>query len=83
MDSETLRIGRERLSRVFQYLEVLNQHRNPPKRRFVSSCGLCGLMEHEGERQRRYKTDVRPDTSETIEDEESPVKSRVSANPLK
>jgi very-short-patch-repair endonuclease len=32
MDLDSLRIGRERLSRVFQYLEALNQHRNPPKR---------------------------------------------------
>src|SRR5712664_1219463 len=32
MDMDSLRIGRERLSRVFQYLEALNQHRNPPNR---------------------------------------------------
>jgi very-short-patch-repair endonuclease len=32
MDLDSLRIARERLSRVFQYLEALNQHRNPPKR---------------------------------------------------
>src|ERR1700733_10075885 len=32
MDLDSLRIGRERLARVFQYLEALNQHRNPPKR---------------------------------------------------
>lgn len=32
MDPETLRIGRDRLSRVFHYLEALNQHRNPAKR---------------------------------------------------
>jgi very-short-patch-repair endonuclease len=32
MDLDSLRVGRERLSRVFQYLPALNQHRNPPKR---------------------------------------------------
>ena len=32
MDLDSLRIGRNRLSRVFQYLEALNQHRNPAKR---------------------------------------------------
>jgi very-short-patch-repair endonuclease len=32
MDLDYLRIARERLLRVFQYLEALNQHRNPPKR---------------------------------------------------
>ncbi len=29
MDSEKIRIGRERLIRVFEYLQALNQHRNP------------------------------------------------------
>src|SRR5580693_5781593 len=32
MDSETIRIGRDRLQRVFRYLEALNEHRNPAKR---------------------------------------------------
>lgn len=32
MDSETIRIGRDRLLRVFRYLEALNEHRNPVKR---------------------------------------------------
>jgi hypothetical protein len=32
MDLDLLRVGRERLSHVFQYLEALNQHRNPAKR---------------------------------------------------
>jgi very-short-patch-repair endonuclease len=32
MDTESSRIGRDRLTRVFQYLEALNQHRNPAKR---------------------------------------------------
>lgn len=31
MDLESLRIGRERLARVFRFLEALNQHRNPPR----------------------------------------------------
>ena len=32
MDSETIRMGRDRLLRVFRYLEALNEHRNPVKR---------------------------------------------------
>src|SRR5467141_3201985 len=32
MDAEKLRAGREKLTRVFRYLEALNQHRNPAKR---------------------------------------------------
>ena len=32
MDAEKLRVAREKITRVFRYLEALNQHRNPPKR---------------------------------------------------
>src|SRR5260370_16723329 len=32
MDAEKVRAGREKLTRVFRYLEALNQHRNPAKR---------------------------------------------------
>src|SRR5215471_12086680 len=32
MEPEKLRVGREKLTRVFRYLEALNQHRNPAKR---------------------------------------------------
>jgi very-short-patch-repair endonuclease len=32
VDSETIRMGRDRLLRVFRYLEALNEHRNPVKR---------------------------------------------------
>jgi hypothetical protein len=32
MDAEKLRIARDKLTRVFRYLEALNQHRNPAKR---------------------------------------------------
>jgi very-short-patch-repair endonuclease len=32
MDTEKLRVARDKLTRVFRYLEALNQHRNPAKR---------------------------------------------------
>src|SRR5260221_2898790 len=32
MTPDTLRIARDKLTRVFRYLEALNQHRNPPAR---------------------------------------------------
>ena len=32
MNPEKLRVAREKLTRVFRYLEALNQHRNPAKR---------------------------------------------------
>lgn len=32
LDTDTQRVAREKLTRVFRYLEALNQHRNPAKR---------------------------------------------------
>jgi hypothetical protein len=32
MDSDRLRIARDKLTRVFRYLEALDPHRNPAKR---------------------------------------------------
>src|SRR5580700_5953810 len=32
MNPEKLRVARDKLTRVFRYLEALNQHRNPAKR---------------------------------------------------
>lgn len=32
LDADTQRVARDRLTRVFRYLEALNQHRNPAKR---------------------------------------------------
>lgn len=32
LDSESFQIGRDRITRVFRYLEALNQHRNPARR---------------------------------------------------
>jgi hypothetical protein len=49
MDAEKLRIGREKLTRVFRYLEALNQHRNPAKRQLQEqpwSFWLRELPEH-------------------------------------
>jgi len=49
MDSEKLRIARDKLTRVFRYLEALNQHRNPAKRQIREqpwSLWLHGLPNH-------------------------------------
>ena len=49
MDAERLRVAREKLTRVFRYLEALNQHRNPAKRQLheqLWSLRLCDLPEH-------------------------------------
>ncbi|HKR33106.1 MAG TPA: AAA domain-containing protein, partial [Terriglobales bacterium] len=49
MDAEKLRIARDKLTRVFRYLEALNQHRNPAKRQVREqpwSFWLHDLPEH-------------------------------------
>jgi len=49
MDTEKLRVARDKLTRVFRYLEALNQHRNPAKRQIREqpwSFWLRDLPEH-------------------------------------
>jgi hypothetical protein len=49
MDAEKLRVSRDKLTRVFRYLEALNQHRNPAKRQIreqLWSFPLRDLPEH-------------------------------------
>jgi very-short-patch-repair endonuclease len=49
MSPEKLRVAREKLTRVFRYLEALNQHRNPAKRQIreqLWSLWLRDLPEH-------------------------------------
>ena len=49
MDAEKLRVAREKLTRVFRYLEALNQHRNPAKRQIREqpwSMALRDFPEH-------------------------------------
>src|SRR6266481_5775198 len=49
MDAEKFRLARDKLTRVFRYLEALNQHRNPAKRQFREQpwhLALRDLPEH-------------------------------------
>src|SRR5438105_1932947 len=49
MDADKLRIARDKLTRVFRYLEALNQHRNPAKRQIreqLWSLWLRNLPDH-------------------------------------
>src|SRR6266849_3738456 len=49
MDPDKLRIARDKLTRVFRYLEALNQHRNPAKRQLREqpwSLWMRDLPEH-------------------------------------
>src|SRR5260370_2003327 len=49
MNPEKLRVAREKLTRVFRYLEALNQHRNPAKRQIreqLWSLRLHDLPDH-------------------------------------
>ena len=65
MDRELLRVGRERLSRVFQYLEALNQHRNPAKRQIreqLWSLWLKDVPDHPSVRRGNPRTLAEPAT---------------------
>ena len=49
MDAEKLQVARDKLTRVFRYLEALNQHRNPAKRQIreqLWSFWLHNLPDH-------------------------------------
>ena len=49
MDPEKLRNARDKLTRVFQYLQALDQHRNPPRRKIHEqpwTLRLLDLPEH-------------------------------------
>src|ERR1700756_4746976 len=45
MDAEKLRVARDKLTRVFRYLEALNQHRNPAKRQIHEQAWSLWLRE--------------------------------------
>src|SRR6266850_84550 len=74
MDAAKLRIARDKLTRVFRYLEALNQHRNPAKRQLREqpwSLWLRDLPEHPAVRRGvakpgSLKTNV--GNSESVED---------------
>ncbi|HEY4816353.1 MAG TPA: AAA domain-containing protein [Candidatus Acidoferrum sp.] len=58
MDAEKLRIARDKLTRVFRYLEALNQHRNPAKRQIHEqpwSFWLRDLPDHPAVQRRAAK----------------------------
>ena len=59
MDADKLRVSREKLTRVFRYLEALNQHRNPAKRQLreqLWSLRLSDLPEHSSVQRGEVKT---------------------------
>jgi len=63
VDSETIRIGRDRLLRVFRYLEALNEHRNPVKRHIGEQLWtqrLKNLPDHPSIRKGASPTDESP-----------------------
>lgn len=68
VDTETLQIGRERLARIFRYLEALNQHRNPAKRQISEQpwvLWLRNLPVHPSTRKATF--DEYPNTNAEIE----------------
>lgn len=68
LDPETAQIGRERITRIFRYLEALNQHRNPAKRQISEQpwvLWLRNLPVHPSIRQATF--DERPNGEAEIE----------------
>jgi hypothetical protein len=62
MDTERLRVAREKLTRVFRYLEAVNQHRNPAKRQIreqLWSLRLHDLPEHTAIKRSQDDVDAR------------------------
>src|SRR6266852_2025206 len=60
MNPEKLRVAREKLTRVFRYLEALNQHRNPAKRQIreqLWSLWLHDLPDHPSIKRGASKSD--------------------------
>src|SRR5262245_66294315 len=43
LNDETLRVGKDRITRIFRYLEALNQHRNPAKRQISEQLWVLRL----------------------------------------
>src|SRR5437016_7051069 len=59
MNPEKLRVAREKLTRVFRYLEALNQHRNPSKRQIreqLWSLWLHDLPDHPSIKRGAFKS---------------------------
>ena len=75
MNPEKLRLGREKLVRVFRYLEALNQHRNPAKRQIDEQpwwLWLRDLPEHSSVQRGEVRTDPakpRAGAGQSVEDE--------------
>lgn len=68
MDTHALRVARDKLVRVFRYLEALNQHRNPAKKQIgdqIWTLWLKNLPDHpsirRGERRLPERLRVRPE----------------------
>src|SRR6266850_5415058 len=79
MDSETIRIGRDRLLRVFRYLEALNEHRNPVKRRIGEQLWTLWLKDLPGHPSIRKGSFPNAEVSAlVISDDEPPAERQVS-----
>src|SRR5216683_7773358 len=82
MDAEKLRVAREKLTRVFRYLEALNQHRNPAKRQLREqpwSLWMRDLPDHPSVQRGAVKASsskTKDNSGQTIEDSSFVLKVR-------
>ena len=68
MDADALRVARDKLTRVFRYLEALNQHRNPAKRQIreqLWTVWFRELPDHPSVRRGTPRQRTAPEASET------------------
>ncbi len=68
MDADALRVARDKLTRVFRYLEALNQHRNPAKRQIreqLWTAWFRDLPDHPSVRRGAPRQRISPEASET------------------
>src|SRR5437773_6965 len=68
MEAEKLRVAREKITRVFRYLEALNQHRHPPKRQTREQpwhLWLHVLRDHPASRQSAAKSSASSSRTES------------------
>jgi len=76
MDADTLRVARDKLIRVFRYLEALNQHRNPARKQIgeqVWTLWLKDLPNHPSIRQGtpRHRQSAEMQETKTVASEPS------------
>jgi hypothetical protein len=76
MDADALRIARDKLTRVFRYLEALNQHRDPAKRQSreqLWTVWFRGLSDHSSVRRGSPRQRTAAAAQKTLDSHSNPL----------